>query len=673
MADDFKISLQANLDKEISQRNIQSTLNEIKRNLSTDKGFQITASLSDKSLQNIQSQLRIIASNLNIDLSNIFNLGNLSNIQNQAREIGRTISDNINANRNNNTTSNLITRVQTNYNNGTYLEQLNQQSERYERLGLDIDTVNRKLAVLKNSYIELENALQNYNSIMASETSTQQQQIDALERLTTAENNFQNARRSTAQSISTNNSMYMSQTAVDSLIARLESFRTKNTAITKEAKAQIDNYISGLRNAGAVSKSEGAKVTASLRQIQVEQEKLGRLGLSTFDKLKQGLQVFSYLFSSVSLVMRAINGIKNAVNIVNELDYALVDLKKTAKMSSDELNNFYYKANDTAKQMGVTTNEIISQAAAWSRLGYSTSEAATQMAKYSSMFATISPGMDLDSATDGLVSVMKAFGIEVDDVVDGIMSKINIIGNTRALNNSDIVNFLTRSSSAMAEANNTLEDTIALGTAMTEITRDANNAGQVLKTVSMRIRGYDEETEEYIGGVEELSGKIADLTKTASTPGGISLFTDKEKTTFKSTRQLIEEISGIYDDLTDKTQAQLLEALAGKRNGQAVAALINNYDAVRDSLESMANSAGNAEAEMSVAMDSVRYKVNALKETGVGIAQNLFNREDMKDTIDGLQLLGNAIDFITEKLGLFGTASVAIGALTGVKDIGICI
>ena len=31
----------------------------------------------------------------------------------------------------------------------------------------------------------------------------------------------------------------------------------------------------------------------------------------------------------------------------------------------------------------------------------------------------------------------------------------------------------------------------------------------------MRIRGYDEETEQYTGGVEELSGDIADLTKSA--------------------------------------------------------------------------------------------------------------------------------------------------------------
>lgn len=305
--------------------------------------------------------------------------------------------------------------------------------------------------------------------------------------------------------------------------------------------------------------------------------------------------------------------------------------------------------------------------------GFSTADAATKMAKYSSMFATISPGMNLDSATDGLVSVMKAFKIgleDTDDVVDGIMSKINIIGNTQAVNNSDIVDFLTRSSSAMAEANNTLEDTIALGTAMVEITRDAAGAGQVLKTVSMRVRGYDEDTEEFIGGVEELSGKIADLTKTASTPGGISLFSDEAKTEYKSTRQLLEEISEIYDQLTDKNQAELLEALAGKRNGQAVAAILNNFDTVTQSLESMSNSAGNAEAEMAVAMDSIDYKLNKVKETGTGIAQNLFSNDDMKSILDAIGSIGNGIDWLTGKLGLFKTIGLGAGLFAGVKNAG---
>ena len=36
-------------------------------------------------------------------------------------------------------------------------------------------------------------------------------------------------------------------------------------------------------------------------------------------------------------------------------------------MTSSQLEQFYYDSNNTAKQMGVATSEIIDQASAWSR------------------------------------------------------------------------------------------------------------------------------------------------------------------------------------------------------------------------------------------------------------------------------------------------------------------
>ena len=77
-------------------------------------------------------------------------------------------------------------------------------------------------------------------------------------------------------------------------------------------------------------------------------------------------------------------------------------------MSSTDLKDFYSDANEAAKEYGVTTKQIIDQASSWSRLGYSDKNSATEMAKLSSQFATISPGMDIDKATTGLVSTMKA-------------------------------------------------------------------------------------------------------------------------------------------------------------------------------------------------------------------------------------------------------------------------
>lgn len=187
----------------------------------------------------------------------------------------------------------------------------------------------------------------------------------------------------------------------------------------------------------------------------------------------------------------------------------------------------------------------------------------------------------------------------------------------------------------------------------------------------MRIRGYDEETEEYIGGIEKLSGKIADLTKTAASPGGISLFTDEAKTEYKSTKDLLLDIGEIYQDLTDKQQAGLLEALAGKRQGQIVAAILNNLDTVTESISKMETDTDSASRELETALDSIEVKWGQLKETwGTGVAQNLFQRDDMKFVIDSLTKVGEAVDWLTSKLGLFGTIGAGAGIFAGLKNVG---
>ena len=57
------------------------------------------------------------------------------------------------------------------------------------------------------------------------------------------------------------------------------------------------------------------------------------------------------------------------------------------------------------------------------------------------------------------------------------MDKINIIGNTAATSNEEIVTMLQKSSSAMKEANNTLAETIAIELGAVEITRNADEVG----------------------------------------------------------------------------------------------------------------------------------------------------------------------------------------------------
>ena len=186
----------------------------------------------------------------------------------------------------------------------------------------------------------------------------------------------------------------------------------------------------------------------------------------------------------------------------------------------------------------------------------------------------------------------------------------------------------------------------------------------------MRIRGYDEETEQLSDDLVSLKGEVLDLTKVASNDfQGISLFTDETQSEYKSPYEYLREISKIYDEIAAKPRQELLEKLFGKNRASVGAAILQNFSAAEKAMDNMANSAGNAEKEMDVITKSIEYKLNALKETITGIAQNLFKREDIGFVVDGLTSVLNIIDKITEEAGLFGTIAIGGGLAAGIRSI----
>ena len=83
----------------------------------------------------------------------------------------------------------------------------------------------------------------------------------------------------------------------------------------------------------------------------------------------------------------------------------------------------------------------------------------------------------------------------------------------------------------------------------------------------------------------------------------------------------------------------------------------------------MSTSAGSADAEMEIITNSLSYKLNALKETGTGIWQNLFQREDMGKVISGATSILGVVDTLTDKLGLVGTILAAGTIAKGIKGM----
>lgn len=365
-------------------------------------------------------------------------------------------------------------------------------------------------------------------------------------------------------SVRSMNAEMAKDSSIISLHNKVADFMSKNSKAVKYS-GEFKRIFNETAQGAELTRQQVAKLNQEFNNAVVSARQAGKLGKTFFQTLREGMSSFSYWTSSTFLVMKAIQSVKGGISTVKALDTALVDLKKTTTMTASELEDFYYSSNKVAKQMGVTTEEIINQASAWSRLGFSSGEAATKMAKLSSQFASISPGMDVDEATTSLVSMIRAYDVEVDDVLDGIMSRINEVGNKFGTSNAEIAEGLRKSSAAMAAVGGTIESNIALFTGAQEIVQDASQVGNAIRSIALRVRSYDEETEEFSEDLANIKGEVIDLTKVASNNGqGISLFTDSSQTEYKDLVQYLGEISDIWNEIDAKSQNELLNKLFGK-------------------------------------------------------------------------------------------------------------
>ena len=461
--------------------------------------------------------------------------------------------------------------------------------------------------------------------------------------------------------------------AAESSLAKLrksiEDIEARNTAMGRKFREQFDAL--KLRIDTAESNADIEKLKAEIVNLEAELIRTGNTGKSAFQKLREAISTANTQFLMRYFSLQDwLNYARQAFNTIEELDYALVDLKKTSAMSASELKDFYYDANDLAKSMGVTTKAIIEQASSWSRLGYSTKEASSQMAVLSSQFASISPGMGTEEAQLGLVSLMKAYKIETNEVERTLMDNINTLGNKFAETNQDIIEGMKRAGATLAAVGTSVEDSFALFTGAQEVIQNAETVGTALKTLSLRIRGYDEETEELSEDVIAATGKVADLTKVASNGyAGISLWKDAAQTEYKSLKDYLGEIAEIWDEIDAASQTELLDKLFGKRGASVGSAILGNFKQVEKSIEAMEDAAGAADAEMSIIEQSIDFKLNALRQTWVGVIQELIDNGMLGEAIDTLTRLSEVLGDIITTIGPLPSLISAIGLSLAVPRI----
>lgn len=199
---------------------------------------------------------------------------------------------------------------------------------------------------------------------------------------------------------------------------------------------------------------------------------------------------------------------------------------------------------------------------------------------------------------------------------------------------------------------------------MNEIIQNTESVGTALKTISARIRGTTDQLGE---DAEEMTITTSELRDKIKSIAGIEIM--ENDTTFKSTYQILKEISEVYDTLTDAQQADIAEMLGGKVGLNTVQAILGNFETaekvVEDLNEGLAE--GSASKELESSLDSIDGKLNQLKSTWQQLSVDTVNSEAVKFLIDGAKTLLKLLDGIAKNGAAAGAGIATAFGLTGLQ------
>lgn len=218
-----------------------------------------------------------------------------------------------------------------------------------------------------------------------------------------------------------------------SLINRINTFLTKNTRITKEARSELERYVQELSN--GVNLNRWNEISNSIKKTENSMRGLGRLGASLRNQFSQAAQSFTQWISVSSGIMFLISKTRSAVTEIKNLDNILTEISKTSNMTSQQLKQLGMDAYDSASKYGRTASDYLTGVQEMNRSGFY-GKKGTDMAEQS-LLAQSAGDMDRELADRYILATNAAYKLngaseKINAVLDGqneINKMVSLYGN----------------------------------------------------------------------------------------------------------------------------------------------------------------------------------------------------------------------------------------------------
>lgn len=171
-------------------------------------------------------------------------------------------------------------------------------------------------------------------------------------------------------------------------------------------------------------------------------------------------------------------------------------------------------------------------------------------------------------------------------------------------------------------------------------------------TSTKELEDAGEDTDGAITSKSKLQSKVKGLS-------GVDILTDTGA--YRSTYEILLDISKVWKDMSDIDQAALLEIIAGKTRSNTAAAILSNTKDLEKAYEAAIEAEGSALRENEKYLDSIQGRVDLFTNSVQTMWSNTLDSDVIKWFVD----LGTKVVKFVDTLGLIPSILAVIGASKG--------
>lgn len=248
--------------------------------------------------------------------------------------------------------------------------------------------------------------------------------------------------------------------------------------VLRQILNDADSAADGLTNVSKAAELLNAETFNRLHETMIDQGMNRPKFIDQFRTavMNQSAQFLGTYFSLQDLIRYG----REMVQTVTQLDSNMIELKKVSGETDKRLEQSFKNSTATAREYGATISDIIQSTADWSRAGYEIDEA-EQLAAVTQLYQNVGDNLSQETASEYLISTMRGFQIDSSEATS-IVDKMNEVANNFSIDTAGIGEALERSAASFYASGTSLDKSIALVTATSEVTQDPASAGTMWKT-----------------------------------------------------------------------------------------------------------------------------------------------------------------------------------------------